>query len=109
MQLWSGAMFIRGLVEGLWGLRPRADRDAVELSPQRPSQWKFMAIEGLRVGQHILNFHWEGDVLTVHHGSEGDQPLSLHLRPRGVERGVEPAIVTVTVAPGETLQLRWPG
>lgn len=83
MQLWSAAMMIRGLVEGLWGLRPRAQQDLVELAPKLPSGWTFMALRDLRLGDHTLTLTLRGEGLTLAlHPSrrgEGERALRVQL------------------------------
>jgi hypothetical protein len=57
MQLWSPAIFLQGVIEGLFGVAPRADLDRVEVFPKLPAGWEYARLEGLRVGEHELDLH----------------------------------------------------
>ncbi len=82
MQLWSGAIFVRGLIEGLWGLRPSAHPDRLRLAPQLPPSWTHMGLEGLRIGTHQLSLSLRRSGLTLLLGLshlEGPGPLIVEL------------------------------
>ena len=49
-QLWSPAMFLKGTVEGLFGLEPRADEDHLSIFPRLPEKWEHASVEGLTMG-----------------------------------------------------------
>ncbi|MBI2955006.1 MAG: hypothetical protein HYY30_11875 [Chloroflexi bacterium] len=55
MQLWSPAMYLQGLIEGVFGLRPEAKDNFLEVSPKIPSYWEHAEIENLRVGEHRVS------------------------------------------------------
>lgn len=59
MQLWSPAMYLQGLIEGLFGLRPWAVEDFIAISPRIPSDWQHAKVEGLRVGDHEISVFFE--------------------------------------------------
>jgi len=100
MQLWSAAIFIRGLFEGLWGLRPRADRGRLELSPKLPPGWEFMNVEDLRLGRHRLSLSCtqaaRGRRLIIDH-PEGPSDLTI-----GLARG------EIVLRPGEVREISIP-
>lgn len=87
MQLWSGAMLIRGLIEGLWGLRPRAHPDRLRLAPKLPPSWNSMSLEGLKIGTHQLSLSLRRSesalLLSLYH-LEGPRPLIVELPDREI-------------------------
>ena len=48
LQSWSGATFVRGVVEDLMGIHVRADLHAVTLAPQLAAEWDSAELENLR-------------------------------------------------------------
>ena len=55
MQLWSTAMFLSGITEGIFGLEPLAHQHRLVLSPQLPKGWEFARLEGVEVGLHTID------------------------------------------------------
>jgi hypothetical protein len=55
LQLWSAAMFLRGITEGVFGLSPLAYRHRLALRPQLPPGWKFARLSQIRIGPHVVN------------------------------------------------------
>lgn len=55
MQLWSSAIFLKGIMEGVLGLEPLAHQDSIGLSPKLPEGWEFVKAEGLRMGEHQVD------------------------------------------------------
>ncbi len=54
VQLWSGAVFVRGAIEDLLGMDVRADLHALTLAPQLPAAWDYAEVESLRFGEHVI-------------------------------------------------------
>lgn len=74
MQLWSPGMFLQGMVEGMFGVRPHAANDYAEVFPKLPTGWSFMRLEALKVGSHELD---------IQHERNGEERVSLaHRGPR---------------------------
>jgi len=95
LQLWSGATFVRGVVEDLMGIAVRADLHAVTLAPQLAAAWDFAELENLRFGEHTVTVRATHTGVTVTHTS-GSVPLSITCRrPDGPE-------TAFTLKPGET-------
>ncbi|MFQ6102525.1 MAG: glycosyl hydrolase family 65 protein, partial [Anaerolineae bacterium] len=95
LQLWSGATFVRGVVEDLMGITVRADLHAVTIAPQLPAAWDFAELENLRFGEHTITVRATHTGITITHTS-GPAPLSITYRaPDGAE-------TTFTLKPGET-------
>ena len=95
LQLWSGATFVRGVVEDLMGIAVRADLHAVTLAPQLAAAWDFAELENLRFGEHTVTVRATHTGVTMTHTS-GPVPLSITCRrPDGPE-------TAFTLKPGET-------
>ncbi len=68
MQLWSPAMYLQGVIEGVFGLRPWADEDFIEISPKIPKAWSYAKVEHLHVGEHKISIFFdrtEGEKTSV--------------------------------------------
>lgn len=97
LQLWSGATFIRGVVEDLMGVWVRADLHTVVLAPRLPGGWQAAKLERLRFGGHSITVDVTLTRLTVTHLS-GPVPLTItYQTPDGSER-------TEVVAAGMSMQ-----
>ncbi len=85
VQLWSAGLYVQGWVEGLFGLRPRADRHELGIAPCMPAEWPAAQLNGLRVGAHLLDIRIAPSGLRVAHRA-GPQALRLRYRlPGAVE------------------------
>lgn len=94
LQLWSGATFVRGVVEDLMGISVRADLHAVTIAPQLAATWDFAELDSLRFGEHTITVRATHTGLTVAHIS-GPAPLAITYRaPDGTE-------ATFILKPGE--------
>ena len=129
MQLWSPAIFLQGVIEGLFGVVPRADLNRVEVFPKLPAGWEYARLEGLRIGDHELDLlHDRRDgretVAVAHRGAlsldcrlhvrvgPGARLLTTSGRELPIERdrraqGV--ACVDVRLAPGERAEVTMRG
>ncbi len=76
VQLWSGATFVRGVVEDLLGVQVDAGEHRIRLSPQLPGGWERAELEGLAFGQHVVDVAVEPGRVTVRHCS-GPQALEV--------------------------------
>jgi glycogen debranching enzyme len=86
LQLWSGATFLRGVVEDLMGVQVRADLHSIRLAPQLPAGWETAKLERLTFGGHTITVHVTLSGLSVAHLS-GPAPLTTTYRaPAGSER-----------------------
>ena len=95
LQLWSGATFVRGVVEDLMGIAVRADLHAVTIAPQLAAAWDFAELENLCFGEHTITVRATHAGVTITHTS-GPLPLSITYRtPAGTE-------TAFTLKPGET-------
>ncbi|KPV48010.1 hypothetical protein SE17_40370, partial [Kouleothrix aurantiaca] len=85
VQLWSAGLYVQGWAEGLFGLRPRADRHELGIAPCMPAEWPAAQLNGLRVGAHLLDIRIAPSGLRVAHRA-GPQALRLRYRlPGAVE------------------------
>jgi glycogen debranching enzyme len=98
MQLWSAAMFLSGITEGIFGLEPLAHQHQLVLSPQLPKEWEFVRLEGVEIGAHTIDIALdrEGDGgyrALIDHQAEMNLDIELFLPSAG-----EPAWLTEEVA-----------
>lgn len=99
LQLWSGATFVRGVVEDLLGVDVRADQHAITVAPQLPAVWDFVELDNLAFGAHVVSLrvtpthlrfkHVSGPTpLQVTYQKPDGKKISFTVEPRGVfERG----------------------
>jgi len=97
LQLWSGATYLRGVVEDLMGVHVRADLHAVRLAPQLPAGWDAAELERLSFGGHTIAVRATSTSLVVNHLS-GPTPLTVTYQ---TSNGSE---LSAAVAAGESLQ-----
>lgn len=78
VQLWSGAMFIRGVIEDLLGIEVRAAQNKITISPHLPEGWDFVELENLIFGSHVITMRITHDNIVVKHVS-GSEPLQFSI------------------------------
>lgn len=120
VQLWSAALYLQGMLEGVAGLRPLAHLHELAICPQVPGGWACVRVGGLMVGGHGVQVTIESARLVVQH-VYGPQALLVRYRLPGaavvgevVGDGVVPQVgedaegwwVGVGVPPGRGLQVR---
>jgi len=76
LQLWSGATFVRGVVEDMLGITVRADLHQIDIMPQLPATWDSTRLDNLRFGEHEINIHITPESVSLEH-VEGSVPLTL--------------------------------
>jgi hypothetical protein len=76
IQLWSAAVYVQGIVEGVLGLDPRAHEHRLRLQPQLGDTWPWARLRNLRVGQHTLHIAVERRSTTITH-TDGWEPLTV--------------------------------
>jgi glycogen debranching enzyme len=74
LQLWSAAVFLRGVVEDLLGIEVLAAEHHLVLAPQVPAQWEGVGLEDLLFGEHRISLQIDRQTITVQHHS-GPEPL----------------------------------
>jgi glycogen debranching enzyme len=77
VQLWSAGLFLQGVVEGLFGVRPQAHRHTLEVAPRLPHDWPEARLRGLPVGNHRVDLRVLPGALEIEHTS-GSEPLTVH-------------------------------
>jgi len=90
-QLWSPAMFLKGAVEGVFGLECRADEDRLNIFPRLSKDWTYANIEGLTMGigadQHKVGIFCEQvngeSVRVVYQAGHGRLRFTLRLAIEG--------------------------
>lgn len=76
VQLWSAALYIQGMIEGLLGINPSAHESAITIRPSLPTAWKQVRLRALPVGKHELDLRITTRGLTLAQTS-GPRPLLL--------------------------------
>jgi hypothetical protein len=79
VQLWSAALYVQGLLEGLLGLKPLAHQHQLVLAPRLPHSWPAATLRNLTIGAHSVSLRVTaaGCLVEHHHG-----PAALDLRYR---------------------------
>jgi len=99
VQLWSAAIFVQGIVEGIFGLNPFVHEGRIEIFPHPPDEWSFARIEGARLGDREITVDWsrkESDKLRIQH--TGGARLNYTVRryaPRGTRASCAGAAATL--------------
>lgn len=68
IQLWSGATYVRGVIDDLLGIKVRADLRALTIAPRLPSEWGEVTLQDLSFAGHSLDVRlsdWEIEVRHV--------------------------------------------
>lgn len=73
MQLWSAAIYVQGIVEGLLGLDPRAHEHRLRLWPRLPASWPRAGLRNIRIGEHTLTIEVSHATTITH--TRGTAPL----------------------------------
>ncbi len=76
VQLWSAALYLQCMLEGLLGLAPLAHRHLLTVDPCLPTGWGRARLAELALGQHLLTLEQTPQGLELSHLS-GPQPLTL--------------------------------
>ena len=82
MQLWSPALFLQGIIEGMFGVQPKAHIDFTEICPKLPDSWTHAELEGLRIGAHTIDLRIEREDSQerIRIGHQGAKPLDCRIR-----------------------------
>ncbi|MGZ9074002.1 MAG: glycosyl hydrolase family 65 protein, partial [Rhodoplanes sp.] len=97
LQLWSGATFVRGVVEDLLGVDVRADQHALTIAPQLPAAWDFAELDNLAFGAHVVSLRVTPARLRFEHVS-GPTPLQV------TYQTADRKTISFTVEPGRVLE-----
>ncbi|NBU65148.1 MAG: hypothetical protein EBS29_11710, partial [Chloroflexia bacterium] len=62
IQLWSAALLVQGIVEGVCGIAPNLRKREVIIAPQLPADWPEVRLTQLPIGGWMLDI-----VITQHH------------------------------------------
>jgi len=86
---WSCGPFLEAIVCGMFGITPNAFEDFLLFEPQIPDGWRTCALEGIRVGDHVVDFVYTAPVWTIRHVS-GSRELTVAFRafPTSAKRDV---------------------
>lgn len=99
MQLWSSAMFLKGITEGIFGLEPLAHEHKLSLSPKLASAWQNAALTNVRIGGCTVDISVErqdgGSKITLTEHGETGLEINLNL-PAGEKLVEKSACVSYT-------------
>jgi hypothetical protein len=87
VQLWSAALYLQVIFEGLLGLQPDALAHALTITPALPPDHPPVSVRGLRVGAHQVTLTITPGILELDHLA-GPQALTVHYS--GTSDMVEP-------------------
>jgi GH15 family glucan-1,4-alpha-glucosidase len=107
-QIWSAAMIVSPLLEGLLGLETNLPAGEIALTPHLPAGWDSLAIKNLHLGGTMLTlqFHRAAREITLEITRTGSGKCTLHFSPalslrahvgavtlngRGIPYGLEPS------------------
>jgi Bacterial alpha-L-rhamnosidase 6 hairpin glycosidase domain len=79
VQLWSAALYVQGLLEGLLGLSPLAHVDRLAIAPRLPAAWPGVALHNLVLGEHLVDLELTHSGCAITH-RRGVSPLDLRYR-----------------------------
>ena len=85
-QGWSEAMVVLPVLAGMLGLHPDATAGVLRLSPSLPAEWPFLLVEGIRIGDALIDVQLErrGDQIATRARLRRGQRVILALRLPGV-------------------------
>lgn len=98
VQLWSGATFVRGVIEDLLGIEVRADQHTVRLAPHLPDGWDAAKLEQLTFGAHTITVYVTRDSIALNHTS-GPEMLHVVIQTAGGQE------ITFSLEPGKSCEV----
>jgi hypothetical protein len=87
VQLWSAALYVQAIIEGLLGISPLAHEHRVAIAPRMPHDAPPIALRGLQIGAHRLDIDMSTTRVDLRH-TAGPQPLTIDFA--GAQHQVEP-------------------
>jgi glycogen debranching enzyme len=76
VQLWSAALYVQAIVEGLLGIKPNAPQHSLAIQPCLPTEFTPVQLQELRIGTHRLNITVAPESLHIEHLS-GPQAITV--------------------------------
>jgi len=95
IQLWSAAIFLRGVIEDLLGIQVDAAKHMLRAAPHIPVHWGQVDLTNLVFGMHCVTLRFDSGRLTIEY-TAGPTPLEVEIFLSGGES------VTGQVYPGES-------
>ncbi len=83
IQLWSGAIFIRGVIEDLMGIEVNAAEHCLRAAPRLPKDWNAAVLQDLVFGEHTIRVEAAGNSVTVFHQNGPQDLLVEYVSPTG--------------------------
>lgn len=78
VQLWSAALYLQIIFEGLLGLQPNAPAHELRINPALSADQLPLQLHNLRIGAHCLSLTYTADGIFIDHHS-GPQALTVHV------------------------------
>jgi glycogen debranching enzyme len=97
IQLWSAGLILEGVVAGLLGIQPDGLSHSLTIAPKWPAGWDEMQLNGLKIGEHLIDLTVRPASLQVRHRA-GEHALSVLWRSGDGER-------RASIVPGATQEL----
>ena len=123
VQLWSAAIYLQGIVEGLLGLDPRAHEHRLRLRPRLPEAWPSAILRNVRIGEHLLTLQISHSGAAIAHSSGSEVFTIDYVLPRTTVEGVtvhnapsslviweqqeDGNIITCILDPHRTVHITW--
>ncbi|HZR56874.1 MAG TPA: hypothetical protein VFA74_08385 [Terriglobales bacterium] len=105
-QIWSAAMVVSPLLQGMLGLENDAAAHTLKFAPHVPAEWKMFEVKNVRLGDASLNLKYQRDIdnisLTIDRAGKGNCNCSVEFSPALSPR----AEVTDAELDGRRVQMR---
>jgi glycogen debranching enzyme len=111
-QIWSAAMVVAPVLQGLFGLKVDATTHTLRLAPTLPANWNSFALKNVRMGSAAADFKFQRTeqemTLEVQRSGEGQLALAfeptLSLRAQVISVSLNAKPITFRVQPNESDQ-----
>jgi trehalose/maltose hydrolase-like predicted phosphorylase len=100
IQLWSAALFVQGIVEGVCGIVPNLRNHELTITPQLPADWHEVALTGMWIGRFLVDITMTPHTVTVRQTSMGDALTVTVVHPQVMPQAV-------TIPPDTTHTWTW--
>lgn len=83
VQLWSAALFVQGIVQGLCGIEPDMGNRQITITPRLPAEWPEVRLEQLIVANWVLDIVITFQQVTVYTPSDAEPLMVWVVSPDG--------------------------
>ncbi len=80
-QCWSETMVLQPVIEGMLGIEVDAPGNMLNISPRLPTDWDFLTVERIRIGEQLVNLSFKRDstALTWQFYQSDNQPVTVNM------------------------------